>query len=88
MPHPVNPLFSLADARDRIEADGPMTLTQLSAQNAVLEAAVVTLAATSPNREPLMRWLALAGTEAEYDTEIGHAIRTAARELADRLAGL
>ena len=50
-----------------------------------MEAAIVTLADTSPNRDALQRWLHIAGAEAEHDSPAGHAIRQAARLLAERL---
>ena len=81
---PTDALLHLADARDRLKVE-PATLVQLAAQVAVLEAAVVMLADTSPNRDALQRWLQVAGAEAEYDSPAGHAIRAAARLLAERL---
>ena len=87
MPDPTDALLRLIDARDRLTVE-PATLTQLAAQVAVLEAAVVMLVDTSPNRSAMQRWLQIAGAEAEHDTPVGYAIRAAARELADRLAGL
>ena len=83
---PTDALLHLADARDRLKVE-PATLVQLAAQVAVLEAAVVMLADTSPNRDALQRWLQVAGAEAEYDSPAGHAIRAAARLLAERLRG-
>lgn len=80
-------LSSLAADRDRLTADGPPGLTQLAAQVALMEAALVTLADTSPNRNALQRWLQVAGAEAENDSPAGHAIRAAARLLAERLGG-
>ena len=53
-----------------------------------MEAVLVTLADTSPNRDALQRWLQVAGAEAGRDSPVGYAIRAAARELADRIAGL
>ncbi len=79
-------LSSLAAERDRLTADGPPSLTQLAAKVAVMEAAIVMLADTSPNRDALQRWLQVAGAEAEHDSPAGHAIRAAARLLAERLA--
>ena len=84
---PTDALLRLIDARDRLTVE-PATLTQLAAQVAVLEAAVVMLADTSPNRDALQRWLQVAGAEAGRDSPVGYAIRAAARELADRMAGL
>ena len=84
---PTDALLRLADARDRLTVE-PATLTRLAAQVAVLEAAVVMLADTSPNRDALQRWLQVAGAEAGHDSPVGYAIRAAARELADRMAGL
>ena len=85
VPNPTATITSLADARDRLTRDGPPGLTQLAAQVALMEAALVTLADTSPNREALMRWLRVASAEAEHDSPAGHAIRAAARLLAERL---
>ena len=80
-------LSGLAADRDRLTAAGPPSLTQLAAQVALMEAALVILADTSPNRDALQRWLQVAGAEAEHDSPAGHAIRAAARLLAERLAG-
>ncbi len=80
-------LSSIAADRDRLTADGPPSLTQLAAQVALMEAALVTLADTSPNRDALQRWLQVAGAKAENDSPAGHAIRAAARLLAERLRG-
>ena len=85
MQDPTATIVNLADARDRLTADGPPNLTQLAAQVALMEAAIVTLADTSPNRGALQRWLWVAGAEAEHDSPAGHAIRAAARLLAERL---
>ena len=62
------------------------TPTQLAAQVALMEPAIVTLADTGPNRGALQRWLQVAGAEAEHDSPAGHAIRAAARLLAERLS--
>ena len=85
MSDPTATIISLADARDRLTADGPPSLTQLAAKVALMEAAIVMLADTSPNREALQRWLRVAGAEAVHDSPAGHAIRAAARLLAERL---
>lgn len=87
MPTPTDILASLADARDELQADGPPGLTQLAAQVALMEAALALLADNSPNRDALLRWLHVAGAEAEHDTPVGHAIRAAARRLAKTLGG-
>ena len=87
MSDPTGFIRSLATARDRLTADGPPGLTQLAAQVALVEAALVTLADTSPNRDALQRWLQVAGAEAENDSPAGHAIRAAARLLAEWLGG-
>lgn len=87
MPTPTDMLTGLADARGRLEADGPPGLAQLAAQVALMEAALVVLADTSPNRDALLRWLDVAGAEAEHDTPVGHAIRAAARRLSERMGG-
>lgn len=50
-------------------------------------AALTTLADTSPNRDALQWWLQVAGAEAEHDSSAGHAIRAAARVLAEQLGG-
>lgn len=78
-------LSGLAADRERLAADGPPGLTQLAAQVALMEAALVTLADTSPNREALQRWLQVAGAEAVHASPAGHRIRAAARLLAERL---
>ena len=87
MSDPTATIISLADSRDRLTADGPPSLTQLAARVALLEAAVVTLADTSPNRGALLRWLHVAGASSDRDSPAGHAIRAAARLLAKRLGG-
>ena len=53
MPNLTGTLAKLADACDRLTADGPPNLTQLAARVALVEAAIVILADTSPNREDL-----------------------------------
>ena len=84
---PTGFIASLASARDRLTAEGPPGVTQLAAKVALLEAALVTLADAGPNRDALLRWLQLAGAEAEHDSPAGHAIRAAARKLARILGG-
>ena len=78
-------LSRLAADRDCLNTDGPPSLTQLAAKVALIEAALVTLADTSPNRDALQRWLQIAGVKAEHDSPAGHAIHAAARLLAERL---
>lgn len=56
-------LSGLAADRDRLTASGPPSLTRVAAQVALMEAALATLAGTSPDRDASLRWLQVAGTE-------------------------
>ena len=78
-------LSCLATDRDLLTADGPPSLTQLAAKVALIEAALVTLADTSPNRDASQQWLQIAGAKAKHNSLASHAIRAAARLLAERL---
>ncbi len=75
-------IASLSATRDRLTKDESPGLTQLAAQVAMMEAALVTLANTSPDRDALLRWLDLTGAEAAHDSPAGRVIRAATRQLA------